>query len=468
VAIVAGSQPLVVVSNRGPVSFSRAEDGSLVAKRGAGGLVSSLGPLVRDTGALWLAAAITDEDREAATDGPVEAEGFRVQTMALDVETYRMFYDVIANTTLWFLHHDLFDHARRPRLDARWRRAWDAYRHVNRLFADAIIEQAPPGAIVLVQDYHFALVGTWLAQQRRDLHAVHFTHIPFCEPGTLRMLPTDVGEELLVGMSSHQSCGFHSRRWATNFSACCRDVIGFEPATFVSPLAVDLDDICRTADSDECEREAASLRELVGTRRMILRVDRMELSKNLLRGFWAYDELLHNHRELRGEVVFVAFAYPSRENLPEYLAYRQEVETLARLLNDRWSTPDWTPVLLDTSDNFPRSVASLRLYDVLLVNPVRDGLNLVAKEGALLNERDGVLVLSREAGVCEEIGGAGAIVVNPFDVSETAEALATALAMGPSERAVRATSLAKEAGRRTIPDWLADQLRAARETRPRR
>jgi trehalose 6-phosphate synthase len=450
------------------VSFSRGEDGALVAKRGAGGLVSSLGPLVRDSGALWLAAAITDEDREAAGKGPVEAEGFRVQSMALDVETYRMFYDVIANATLWFLHHDLFDHARRPRLDARWRRAWDAYRHVNRLFADAIIEQAPQGAIVLVQDYHFALVGTWLAQQRRDLHAVHFTHIPFCEPGTLRILPIDVGEELLVGMSSHQSCGFHATRWAANFSACCRDVIGFEPATFVSPLAVDLDDICSTADSEECQREVERLKGIVGTRRMILRVDRMELSKNLLRGFWAYDELLHTHPELRGEVVFLAFAYPSREHLPEYLAYRQEVETVARLVNDRWSTPDWTPVVLDTSDNFPRSVASLRLYDVLLVNPVRDGLNLVAKEGALLNERDGVLVLSREAGVCEELGPAGAIVVNPFDVSQTAEALATAVTMSASERASRATELAKEAGRRTIPDWLDDQLRAARETPPRR
>ena len=467
-AIVAGSQPLVVVSNRGPVSFSRGDDGQLVAKRGAGGLVSSLGPLVRDTGALWLAAAISDEDREAAGEGPVEAEGFRVQSMALDVETYRMFYDVIANSTLWFLHHDLFDRARRPRLDKRWRQAWDAYRHVNRLFADAIIEQAPKGAIVLVQDYHFALVGTWLAQQRRDLHAVHFSHIPFCEPGTLRVLPTDVGEELLVGMSSHQSCGFHAKRWADNFSACCREVIGFEPATFVSPLTADLDDICRTADSEECQRELARLKALAGSRRTIVRVDRMELSKNLLRGVWAYDELLQAHPEVRGEVVFMAFAYPSRENLPEYLAYRQEVETLARLINDRWSTADWTPVVLDTADNFPRSVASLRLYDVLLVNPVRDGLNLVAKEGTLLNERDGVLVLSREAGVSEELGPAGAITVNPFDVSGTAEALATALAMSPSERTARATSLAKEAGRRTIRDWLEDQLRAARETPPRR
>ena len=429
--------------------------------------MSSLGPLVRDTGALWLAAAITDEDREAAEKGPVEAEGFRVQTMALDVDTYRMFYDVVANSTLWFLHHDLFDLSRRPRLDRRWRRAWDSYRHVNHLFAQAIIDEAPEGATVLVQDYHFALVGTWLAQERRDLHAVHFTHIPFCEPGALRVLPTDVAEELLVGMSSHQSCGFHAHRWAEHFSACCKEVIGFEPATFVSPLAPDHDDISGTAESEDCRREFARLQELVGDRRLILRVDRMELSKNLLRGFWAYDELLSTHPELRGQVVFAAFAYPSREALPEYQAYRQEVETLARVINDRWSTSDWTPVLLDTKDNFPRSVASLRLYDVLLVNPIRDGLNLVAKEGAMLNERDGVIVLSREAGVWEELGPAGALSVNPFDVAGTAEALFTALSMSGSERTARASSLAKQASRRTISNWLEDQLQAARET-PRR
>ncbi|MDQ4096697.1 MAG: trehalose-6-phosphate synthase [Actinomycetota bacterium] len=463
-AIAVGSQPLVVVSNRGPITFSRGEDGGLVAKRGAGGLVSSLGPLVRDTGALWLAAAMTDEDREAAEKGSIEADGFRVRTMAIDVDTYRMFYDVVANSTLWFLHHDLFDLSRRPRLDRRWRHAWDAYRHVNHMFARAIIEEAPEGAIVLVQDYHFALVGTWLAQQRRDLHAVHFTHIPFCEPGALRVLPTDVAEELLVGMSSHQSCGFHAQRWATNFSACCKAVIGFEPATFVAPLTPAHAAICSMAESEECERELAKLDEIVGDRRLILRVDRMELSKNLLRGFWAYDELLRDHPELRGRVVFAAFAYPSRQALPEYLAYRQEVESLARLINDRWSTPDWTPVLLDTADNFPRSVASLRRYDVLLVNPVRDGLNLVAKEGAMLNERDGVVVLSRVAGSWELLGPFGVVGVNPFDVSGTAEALATALSMSASERAARASALSKEAARRTIRDWLDDQLQAARET----
>jgi trehalose 6-phosphate synthase len=380
-----------------------------------------------------------------------------VRTLAVDRDAYRMFYDVVANATLWFLHHDLYDLPRRPRLDRRWHEAWDAYRDVNHTFAKAIIEEAPEGATVLVQDYHLALVGTWLAQQRRDLRAVHFSHIPFCNPGMLRVLPTNVAEELLVGMSSHQSCGFHARRWADNFSACCREVLGFEPATFVSPLSPDHEDIRETAESEECARQFDHLEEQIGDRQLILRVDRVELSKNLLRGFWAFDELLETRPEFRDQVVFCALVYPSREALPDYLAYRQEVEALARLVNDRWATSHWTPVMLDTSDNFPRSVAALRRYDVLLVNPVRDGLNLVAKEGALLNEHDGVVVLSREAGAWEELQSA-ALTVNPFDVAGTAEALATGLTMPRDERAAMAKSVRELAGRRRPQDWLKDQL----------
>ena len=452
--------PLFVVSNRGPLSFSRGDDGSLIARRGAGGLVSSLGPLVRDTKALWMAAAISDEDRQAAEAGVVEAEGFRIRSLALDLHAYRMFYEVVSNATLWFLHHSLYELARRPRLDARWHEAWNAYREVNRLFAQAIIEEAPTDATVLVQDYHFALVGTWLAQERPDLRAVHFTHIPFCEPGQLRVLPTTIAEELLVGMSSHQSCGFHARRWARNFATCCKEVLGFEPATFVSPLSPDREDIQATAGSPDCEAELARLDEHLGDRRLIVRVDRIELSKNLLRGFWAFDELLRTRPDWRERVVFAALVYPSREALPEYLAYRQEVEALARLVNERWATPGWEPVLLDTSDNFPASVAALRRYDVLLVNPVRDGLNLVAKEGAILNQRDGVLVLSREAGVWEEMGPA-AVTVNPFDVTATAAALDEALSMDGAERRARADHARDLAARRRPRHWLDDQLRAA-------
>jgi trehalose 6-phosphate synthase len=228
----------------------------------------------------------------------------------------------------------------------------------------------------------------------------------------------------------------------------------------VSPITPDHDDIAGVAESPECQAEAARLDEALNGRALILRVDRIELSKNLLRGFRAFDDFLLTHPEWRGRVVFAALVYPSREGLPEYLAYRQEVETMARHLNDKWSTPGWSPVLLDTSDNFARSVAALRRYDVLLVNPVRDGLNLVAKEGPLVNDRNGVLLLSREAGAWEEMAGA-ALEINPFDVAGTAEMMATALAMSPTERATHAAALQKIATARRPRAWLDDQISAA-------
>jgi trehalose 6-phosphate synthase len=452
---------VVVVSNRGPLSFTVGGDGSLQAHRGAGGLVSSLAPLVEGTGALWIAAAISDADRQAAGQGLVEAEGFRLRSLAVDPDDYRMAYDVVSNATLWFLHHGIYDLPRRPRIDRRWWEAWAGYRRVNQAFADAVIDLAPEGATVLVQDYHLALVGTWLAQQRPDLRAVHFTHTPFCGPTSVRVLPTTVAEELLSGMASHTACGFHSSRWARAFSACCADVIGYEPATFISPLAPDHDDIDRVAASEQCAAEGAWVDDVVADRRLILRVDRVELSKNLLRGFLAFEDLLATRPEWRERVVFLALVYPSREGLPEYLAYRQEVEAVVARINERWARPGWAPIVLDTSDNFPRSVAALQRYDVLLVNPVRDGLNLVAKEGPLLNRRDGVLALSREAGAWEELGEA-ALEVNPFDVAGTADLLAEALAMSDADRALHARAVRKLAAARSPRDWLDDQLKAAR------
>lgn len=453
--------PLVVVSNRGPLSFSHDDKGELVASRGAGGLVSSLGPLVRNTGATWMSSAISEADREAARSGTVDAEGFRYRAIAVEASDFRQFYDVVSNATLWFLHHGLFDLSRQPRFDRRWHEAWRGYRRVNQAFAAAVVDEAPDGAIVLVQDYHLALVGPSVAQERPDLRVVHFSHTPFCEPGAVRVLPTGIAEELLGGMASYDACGFHSRRWARAFAACCGDVLGVEATTFVSPLAPDEADLAKVAASEECAQAHEDLRSQVGERRMILRVDRIELSKNLLRGFWAFDDLLRTHPEWRGQVVFAAFVYPSREGLPEYLAYRQEVESMAHFVNERWGTADWTPVLLDTSDDFPRSVAALRSYDVLLVNPIRDGLNLVAKEGPLLNENDGVLALSREAGAWGELHGV-ALEVNPFDVAGTADVLATALTMSGSERAAHAAALREVARARNPSHWLQDQLAAAR------
>jgi trehalose 6-phosphate synthase len=460
-------QDVVVVSNRGPLSFRPGDDGEPVRAGTGGGLAATLHPLLRGTGATWVAAAMSPADRSAAALGLMQDEGLRIVTVEPDAATYDMAYNVVANATLWFCHHHLFDLARRPRLDRRWQEAWDAYRQVNRAFADTVAEHAPDGARVLVQDYHLSLVGGMLAQRRRDLRTAHFSHTPFADPGILRALPSAATGELLAGMAGHGACGFHTARWEASFRAAFGDpalVAGAgprgAPPTYVAPLGPQPESLDAEASSDAVAAARIRLGELVGGRRLVVRVDRVEPSKNILRGLWAFDELLETRPAWRSRVTMLALAYPSREGLADYLAYRSEVEHTVDRLNERWGTADWVPVVLSVADDRARSMAALSIYDVLLVNPVRDGMNLVAKEGPLVNGVDGVLVLSREAGAFEELHPA-AIGVNPFDVSQTAAALDAALSMDPSERAARARLLRKLALDQTAADWLDRQLEAA-------
>lgn len=451
---------LLVVSNRGPISFVRDPDGELRPKRGAGGLVVTLGPGVQRDDALWLAAATSEEDRAGAASGAVSTGGFSYQPVVIDPSDYAAYYDVVANQTLWFCLHGLWDRPRRPRFDRYWWRAWDLYRAVNESFAAAADRAAETGATVLVQDYQLSLLPALLATRRPDLRISTFLHTPWCAPQELATLPDEVGRELMQGLTGGGPVGFHTARWAEAFAECSRAVLGREATTFVAPAATDTEDLESVARSEACADALRDLDEVVGDRQVIARVDRIEPSKNVLRGFWAYDELLEERPDLRGRVVFAAMVYPSRVGLAEYQAYGQETIALAAQLNEKWATADWTPVLLDPTDDYPRSVAALRRFDVLLVNPVRDGLNLVAKEGPLVNERDGVLVLSREAGAWSELGP-HALGVNPFDISGTAAAMAAALDMGAGDRAAAAAAVRAAAATRTPLDWFDDLLGSA-------
>lgn len=456
-----GTTELAVLSNRGPVSFAYGADGSLQSKRASGGMVAVLGPGVVEHDAVWLATALSDADRAATGSGEARIEGYRLRSLPIEAGRFRQYYDVVANQTLWFLLHGLWDLPRRPRFDRHWHQAWSAFEAVNRQFAEAVATDLAPGATVLINDYQLALVGAELRRLRPDVRSSVFIHTPFCHPGELEVLPAAAANGLLAGLAGAGACGFHSHRWADAFEACCRQRRIPTPETFVSPAAVDGGGLTTMAASPECDAELRLLEERIGDRRLIVRADRIELSKNVLRGFHAFDDLLAAEPAWRGRVIFGAFVYPSRESLAEYLGYRHEIEAVVRMINAKWATPDWTPILLDMVDNYPRTVAALRRYDVLMVNPVRDGLNLVAKEGPIVNQRDGVLLLSPGAGAWDELG-AHAVEAHPFDVAGTADALAAALTMGADERAARAHALRKVATARTPLDWFADQLAHAR------
>jgi trehalose 6-phosphate synthase len=456
----------LVVSNRGPLSFRAAPDGELVPVPAAGGLASSLHRLLDGTGTTWASVTMGAADREAVARGLMHVDGIDLVPVVVDDETYRQAYDVVANTTLWYAHHHLFDLPHRPRFDRVWRTAWEGYRAYNRAVADVVAAKAGEGDVVLVQDYHFSLLGRMLADRRPDLRLVHFLHTPFADPAMFGVLPDDAVAELLDGMAGYHACGFHCHQWEAAFVACYAAAGRGAPRTFVAPLGTDADVLEAEAASPECAAAAEALRAEVGGRRMVARADRMEPSKNIVRGMLAFEELLRAHPEWRGEVVHVAFAYPSRQGLAEYLAYGADVVHTAERINHDLAgagSDGWTPIILSVEDDRARSLAALQISDVLLINPLRDGLNLVAKEGPLLNTVDGVLVLSRQAGAWEELwlGGVGALGVNPFDVTGTAEALHTALSMAPAARSERAAALRTAVRARTSADWWADQLAAA-------
>ncbi len=460
---------MMLVTHRGPYRFSGRDDGSFASTRGAGGIVSALLPLVSshdtqvDGRQAWVAAAIDDDDRAAVRAGAASVSGLDLHLLDLDPALHRMHYDVISNAVLWFLHHGLFDLARRPRFDEHLREAWVGYVAVNAAFADAINEEAANEEQVLVHDYHLALVPGMVHTARPDLRITHFTHTPFCGPNSIRVLPTDMARELCSSMATTPA-GFHTERWAAAYVASAHAVLGADhplvPA-YATPLGPDPDSLAELTASPATLRAASELDELVGERKLVFRSDRIDLSKNIVRGFHVYDRFLATHPEWRDRVVFVAMLNRSRENLAEYLAYEHEVDQAAARVNERWGTREWQPVVVDTRDDYEQTIAGLSRYDALLVNPLKDGLNLVAKEGPLVNTRDGVLVLSPEAGAYDELAEA-VIPIHPYDIEEGAGALHTTLTMPDEERGAHAARLRDLAGRHTPQTWLRELLTQAR------
>ncbi|MFF7073597.1 alpha,alpha-trehalose-phosphate synthase (UDP-forming) [Streptomyces pseudovenezuelae] len=450
---------VLVASNRGPVSYEVQENGSLTPKRGGGGLVSGLSAIGPEAGALWVCSALSDGDREAVRQG-VGEDGVRM--LAIPADVHADAYNGIANSVLWFVHHLLYQTPLEPSFDAEFRRQWASYETYNRAFAEALAEEAAQGAAVLVQDYHLCLVPGMLRELRPDLRIAHFSHTPWAPVDYFRMLPDDIASQLLRGMLGADRLGFLTRRWADAFTACATELadgLG-ETRIGVHGLGADADFLRDRSHQADVEERIVSLREEIGEgRRTVVRVDRTELSKNIVRGLVAYRRLLESRPEWRERVVHVAFAYPSRQDLAVYRDYTAEVRRVAEEINDTFGTPGWTPVLLNLEDDFARSLAAYRLADVALVNPIRDGMNLVAKEVPVVSDEGCALVLSREAGAHEELKD-DAIVVNPYDVEQTAAALHEALTMPPHERAERAKRLAAAATALPPAQWFLEQLNA--------
>ncbi len=442
------SHPIIVVSNRGPVTYAR-EGGVRVERRGGGGLVTALRGLVERRDVTWIASAMTDEDRAVADEG---TSGIRL--VAHDPRAYDLYYNVVANPLLWFIQHSLWGRALDPELGADFHAAWrEGYVRVNRAFADAVVAELDnnPDAAVWFHDYHLYLAPRFVRELRPRALLAHFVHTPW--PADWSVLPEPMRRAVHDGLLANDLVGFHTARWATNFRRSCEDEVGACDVRVSShPISVDageFDDLSRS------DRVLAAERELVEGRpeKLIVRVDRTDPSKNIVRGFHAFGVLLDRHPEWRGRVRMLARLTPSRERIPAYVAYRDAIDRAVRAVGERHPGA----IELEVADDFPRSVAAYKQYDVLLVNPVADGLNLVAKEGPLVNTRAGALVLSETAGVHEELAD-WALSVNPFDVEGQAEMLHVALSMEEGERRRRAEAIARHVRANDVDRWISAEL----------
>ena len=369
---------LLVASNRGPLSFTERDDGTLDADRGGGGLVTGLSSLETDD-VVWVCAALSDGDRAAARrveggrldrDGH-DTGGMAVRMLDIDPATFHRAYNAIANSTLWFVHHMLYAMPTAPAFDASFRREWASYRAYNQTFAEALAEEAAEGAKVLVQDYHLTLLPRLLRDLRPDLRIAHFSHTPWAPVDYFRVLPEDVARETLLGMLGADHAGFHSLRWARAFAICCAALLGAEAddtqvthaghttTLGIHPLGVDAESLRARGHEDDVESRLTALRGKLGDRKAIVRVDRTELSKNIGRGLLAYRELLRRYPQWRGKVTHLASAYPSRHDLPEYREYTAQVQRMAVEIENEFGTDDWRPIVLDVTDDYARSLAAL-------------------------------------------------------------------------------------------------------------
>jgi trehalose 6-phosphate synthase len=471
---------LIVVSNRGPVSFTRV-NGERVARRGGGGLVTGLRSLVEHHDVTWIASAMTEEDRVVAAESggaaveerSREGSPFRLRLVAHDEAAYDWFYNVVANPMLWFLQHYLWHLAYEPSIDIALRNAWDqGYVRVNEGFAEAVLEEleAQPDAAVFFHDYHLYLAPRIVRREAPDALLAQFVHVPWPQPDYWHVLPDRIRRAVHEGVLANDVVGFHTRRWGLNFMRAASDLADAE-ADFtdgvvthdrrrtlvtVHPISVDPAEFDELAAS---EAVLAAERELVGRRpeRLVLRVDRTDPSKNIVRGFRAFELYLEAHPEMHRHVTMLALLDPSRQDIPEYAEYLGAIQREARRVNDRFQQNGWLPVELVIEDDFAASVAAYKQFDALFVNAIFDGMNLVAKEAPLVNERDGVLILSENAGAHAELGD-WALTVNPFDVAGQAQAIHQALTMPQDERHRRLEAIRAQVRTHDVTEWIAAQL----------
>jgi len=476
---------LILASNRGPVEYHVTEGGRLQARRGSGGVVTALSGLSKYVELIWIASAMGEGDRQVArrTQGgrikvPLAGEKLYLRFIVSPRNTYHKFYNIFCNPLLWFLQHYMWDCSRSPNIDRVVYDAWEnGYVPVNEAFAQAVIDEVtgnetPP--IILLNDYHLYLASAYIRRQLPNQVIQHFIHIPWPSPSYWRLLPNSMRQAIFRSLCTSDIVGLQTARDVHSFLDCCQAFIDEAEIDYrqqtvqidehivqvkAYPVSIDVAGLKKMVSSTRLQEYLEKLHHLCGEQ-TIVRVDRIEPSKNIIRGFRAFDTLLERYPQFLGKVKFIAFLVPTRTHLKVYQRYTQEVTQIIEAINNKYGTEEWHPIDYFYENNYIQAIAGMCLYDVLLVNAVVDGMNLVAKEGPTVNNRDGVLILSEAVGACDQLGQ-NALIVAPADLEGTTQALYTALTMPVDERSKRAAELKRSIEEQDVTNWLFHLLEAA-------
>ncbi|MDO8672517.1 MAG: trehalose-6-phosphate synthase [Dehalococcoidia bacterium] len=489
-----GDINLVVASNRGPVEHYWGSDNEIGVRRASGGLVSALKAVRKYHQFSWVASAVTPGDRYIAAqpalsnsgsgprqsappdflpDTKIESQN-SVDLVAVPKDVFHSHYDVFSNRILWFLQHSMWEHLQPPRdrntIGEAW---WSGYVPTNMAFARKVAAKArgQTNPVIMLHDYHLYRAPGFIRELFPDAVLQHFIHIPWPGPAVWQPLPLTLRREICRSLLANDIIGFQTLSSAHNFLDCCDSFVKDAKVDYVEntvnirnkvvrvrayPISVDVDELREAMNSPAVRVHQERLRQLCGEQ-TVVRVDRLDPSKNIVRGFRAFEQLLDKHPELQGRVKFLAFLVPSRAATPEYVHYYKEVTTLVKAINQRFGREGFRPVEVFYENNYQQALAGMSLCDVLLVNPLADGMNLVAKEGPIVSTRDSVLILSRAAGAFEQLSG-DVISVEPTDVDGTAGALADALAMSALARRKRASALRAKIEKEDISGWITSQM----------
>ena len=464
---------LVVVSNRLPVVLARQKEGAWKVSPGAGGLVKALAPVLRHRGGLWIGWPGTSDPGAVEylrqNPGPSEV-GYTLCPVALTSEEEELYYRGFANGVIWPLFHDLLLHATfNPAF-------WRAYKQVNERFARVIAENTRPEDYIWVQDFHLMLAARAMQAMGLQRRTGFFLHIPFPPLDIYLKLPWRY--EVLHALLSYDLLGFQTSRDRRNFVQCVRAMVPgakcagarsvanlttpereLRVGTF--PIGIDARRFMEEARSQEVSDRAWFIHEALPERKLVLGIDRLDYTKGIPSRILAVGNALERYPELRGKITFIQVVVPSREEVPEYQQLRREIERLVGQINGQFTMSGWTPIHYIYRPLTRQELLSYyRTAEIALITPLKDGMNLIAKEYCACSVEDGVLILSEFAGAAAQLQK-GALLVNPHDIEGTADAIAQAFHMERDERRARMRGLRSRVAHHSVFHWVDSFLKAA-------